>query len=221
MRGISPFMACMSHQRPKVRVFLPSKFSRKSPSAFLPTTRATLPILLLSHSGWFTTFTDFPIRRSSVIFSPSVLRPSWLLYGRLRKTSFSGKSRISIGMGPVLTPNSEARRSKTSSQLAKILSEAKSSSCVRCNETIALPNPAPERALRAVVVTTRSAFMPQSDEPTAMQRSAFCSHSSSHSIRSERSVPDMGTTGFETSYHAPWISLMCCCGKPAFWGRPS
>ena len=29
------------------------------------------------------------------------------------------------------------------------------------------------------------------------------------------------TTGLLGSYHEPWISQMCSCGKPAFCGNPS
>mmetsp|Transcript_17452 Transcript_17452/g.38218 ORF Transcript_17452/g.38218 Transcript_17452/m.38218 type:complete len:203 (-) Transcript_17452:288-896(-) len=133
------------------------------------------------------------------------------------------KNRPAASSAGTLKPSSLARAAKTSSQRAKIRRVASLSWTVCCRLTMTDPScPASPLAARcAGDVTTRSAFMPQSDVPKANTRSASRSQARRSPKRSSRNEPPIGTTWLCGACHAPWISLIASCGKPAFCGSPS
>ena len=127
---------------------------------------------------------------------------------------------------------SRASRAQTSSIFAKIRIAHWESYCVRCRPTMTDPQPLLYLFFRtAHFVTQSSALIPlkeqsgvrgcysnsaenfevwvtrkkyQREVPIAMQKSLFRCHSFIHENRSPRREPDIGTTGFEGSYQAPW-----------------
>mmetsp|Transcript_31465 Transcript_31465/g.90287 ORF Transcript_31465/g.90287 Transcript_31465/m.90287 type:complete len:238 (+) Transcript_31465:412-1125(+) len=173
------------------------------------------------------TTTSQSSERSSSRRSPDASRRPSGSYGT--KNASSPSARNSSGttgsylasMGDTLSCSSFASSSITPSTGAKILRAASPSSAVCCSATITEPSARPSRARSAGAVTSRSAFIPQSELPRASTRSARCSHAKRSSKRSSRRFPLIFTTGFEGSNHAPWISLMTACGSPAFCGSPS
>mmetsp|Transcript_92001 Transcript_92001/g.297754 ORF Transcript_92001/g.297754 Transcript_92001/m.297754 type:complete len:239 (+) Transcript_92001:332-1048(+) len=172
-----------------------------------------------------------PSRRSRQLFTCSERSPA-ASYGTPSKARSSSprptraggtKNSPSGHAGGTSNASSAASAAQTSSQRPKSRSVASSSCAVRCNPTMTAPSfPASPRAARRARSCTRlSAFMPQSDVPKAMTRSALSCCSRSSERRSVRSSPVMGTTGLSGACHAPWISLMHSCGSPAFCGSPS
>mmetsp|Transcript_8332 Transcript_8332/g.19993 ORF Transcript_8332/g.19993 Transcript_8332/m.19993 type:complete len:240 (-) Transcript_8332:510-1229(-) len=167
-----------------------------------------------------------PTRRSSTDVCDVLRRPS-ASHGTLKMSvspahGVGGGGVAACCGGATGTPSSSASSAITSSIGAKMRSWQCSSITVRCRLMSTVPPTAASRpARRAVLLAMRSAFMPQSDVPTATARSAVRSHSSRSSKRSVRSAPLIGTTGLSGEWHAPWISFITCCGSPAFCGRPS
>mmetsp|Transcript_64509 Transcript_64509/g.181494 ORF Transcript_64509/g.181494 Transcript_64509/m.181494 type:complete len:226 (-) Transcript_64509:303-980(-) len=167
--------------------------------------------------------------RSSVSFMSGERRPA-ASYGNPRKTSPSSGTPLRQG-GTKYSPLpsgggtsrciTSATTRKKSSQRPKTRSVASPSWTVRCRPTITAPSASPLAAAAAGHVTTRSAFRPQTDVPTATERSAVSAQATMSRKSTSGRLPDMGTTGLSGENHDPCTSLMSSCGKPAFCGSPS